>query len=96
MQNSKHILELEKRKERAKTVTVRLSSTSMHGFHFNVYNDEEDKLKYIGEISQDHVHDECGCMSFMKSNTENYQKTNPLPFQCKHIIAAHDMMEGYW
>ena len=95
MQTSKQIFELEKRAQRAKDVTVKLSSTSMNGFYFNVYDDDE-KIKYIGEISKDHIHDECGCMSFLKSNSENYQKTHPLPFTCKHILAVHNLMEGFW
>ena len=96
MQTSKQIFEKERREQRAKDVTVRLCSTSMNGFYFNVYNDDEEKIKYIGQISQDHLHDECTCMSFMKGNSENYKRTNPLPFQCKHVIRAHSMMEGFW
>lgn len=95
MDSSKQILEKERREEAAEGVIVRLSSTTMHGFAFNVYNNDE-KLKYIGEISKDHVHDECTCHSFMFGNNEDYKKTHPLPFQCKHIIAAHKMMEDFW
>ena len=95
MQNSKNILELEKREQKAKDVTVRLCSSTTRGFTFNVYNEDE-KIKYIGDISQDHTDDSCTCQSFMHGNSENYQKENPLPFTCKHIIKAHSMMEGYW
>jgi len=95
LQTSKQIFELEKREQRAQDVTVKLASTTMHGYNFNVY-DKEDKIKYFGEISQDHTHDECGCQSFYHGNSENYQKTNPLPFSCKHIISAHNLMENFW
>jgi len=95
MQNSKIILELEKRKQRDVDVSVKLASSSMNGFYFNVYK-EDDKIKYIGQISQDHTHDECTCQSFMHGNNENYTKTNPLPFTCKHILAAHNLMDGFW
>lgn len=95
MNNSKQIFEANKRTQRAKDVTVRLASTNMTGFNFNVYNEDE-KIKYIGTISKDHIHDSCTCQSFMHGNSENYQKENPLPFTCKHIIKAYSMMEGYW
>ncbi len=95
MQTSKQIFELEKREQRAKNVTVNLASTNQHGFNFNVYNDDE-KIKYIGIISEDNKHDSCTCQSFMHGNSENYQNENPLPFHCKHIIAAHKLMEGFW
>lgn len=97
MQNSKTILEKEKRELAAKEVIVRLTSTSTKGFHFNVYtNDLKEKTKYIGTISQDHTDDSCTCHSFMYGNNENYVKENPLPFQCKHIMKAHEMMDGCW
>lgn len=95
MQNSKNIVELEKREQKSRDVNVKLFSTSMNGFYFNVYKDDE-KLKYIGEISQDHLHDECGCQSFLIGNSENYKRENPLPFQCKHILGSHLIMDGFW
>ncbi len=96
MQTSKNILELEKREQRARDVHVKLASTSMDGYHFNVYDEDDKKIKYIGKISGDHTHDECGCMSFLKGNSADYQRNNPLPFQCKHIIGAHLLMRGFW
>lgn len=97
MENSKQIFEKEKREERSKDVIVKLASSTTKGFNFNVHkNDEKERIKYIGSISEDHKDDSCTCQSFMHGNSENYQKTNPLPFQCKHIIKAHSMMEGYW
>lgn len=97
MDSSKQIFEFEKRKQRAEDVTVRLTSSTTKGFNFDVYtNDVQEKVKYIGTISKDHLDDSCVCQSFMHGNSENYQRGNPLPFQCKHIIAAHKMMEGYW
>lgn len=98
MNNSKQILEKERRVQRSKDVIVRLSSTNTKGFNFNVHSDEKlkEKLKYIGTISEDHTNDSCTCQSFMMGNTENYQRENPLPFTCKHIIKAHSLMEGFW
>ena len=97
MQNSKLILEQEKREEKSKDVITRLTSSTTKGFNFNVYtNDLKEKIKYIGTISQDHLDDSCTCASFYHGNSENYTKTNPLPFTCKHIIAAHSMIKGYW
>ena len=97
MQNSKTILEKEKREIAAKEVIVRLTSTSTKGFNFDVYtNDLKEKTKYIGTISQDHLDDYCTCHSFTFGNSESYQKENPLPFQCKHIMKAHELVEGYW
>lgn len=97
METSKQILELEKRKTRAKDVIVRLSSSTTKGFNFNVYTDKiKEKLRYIGTISKDHTDDSCTCQSFMIGNSENYQKTNPLPFTCKHILGAHNLMRGFW
>lgn len=97
MQNSKTILELQRRKEKSKEVIVRLASSTTKGFNFNVNKDtDSEKLKYIGTISKDHTDDSCTCQSFMHGNSENYQKENPLPFTCKHILAAHNLMEGFW
>ena len=96
LDKSKEILEQERRETKAEDVTVKLTSTTMNGFAFTVYKDDTEKTKYIGEISKDHKSDECTCCSFMYGNNEDYVKTHPLPFQCKHIIAAHKMMEGYW
>ena len=97
MENSKQILEKEKREERSKDVIVRLTSSTTKGYNFDVYtNDLKEKIKYIGTISENHLDDSCTCQSFMHGNSENYQKENPLPFQCKHILAAHKMMEGFW
>ncbi|MGI9229921.1 MAG: hypothetical protein ACR2P9_08695 [Gammaproteobacteria bacterium] len=96
MDKAKEIKEKEKREAAAEDVTVRLSSTTTKGFAFNVYGNTDEKLKYIGEISKDHLADECTCSSFMFGNNEDYKKTHPLPFQCKHIMAAHMMMEGLW
>ena len=97
METSKQILEKEKRELAAGDVIVRLSSSTTKGFNFNVYtNDLKEKIKYIGTISQDHKDDSCTCHSFMFGNNENYVKENPLPFECKHIMAAHKMMEGFW
>lgn len=95
MNTSKQILELEKREKRSADVTVRLCSSTTTGFTFNVYNENE-KIKYIGNISEDHIHDDCTCPSFFHSNSENYKRDNPLPFTCKHILAAHSMMDGFW
>lgn len=98
MNTSKQIFEKEKRIQRAKEVTVRLSSSTTTGFNFNVYanDDLKEKIKYIGTISETHEDDSCTCQSFMHGNSENYQRDNPLPFNCKHILAAHNLMEGYW
>ena len=97
MENSKQIFEKEKREEKSKDVIVRLTSITTKGFNFDVYtNDIKEQVKYIGTISKDHTDDSCTCQSFMHGNSENFQKTSPLPFQCKHIIAAHALMEGYW
>lgn len=97
MDNSKQIFEKEKREEKSKDVIVRLTSATTKGFNFDVYtNDIKEKVKYIGTISKDHTDDSCTCDSFMYGNNENYVKENPLPFQCKHIIAARKMMEGFW
>lgn len=97
MMNSKNILELEKREQKSKDVTVRLSSSTTTGLNFNVYKDADTKrIKYIGTISADHTDDSCTCQSFMHGNSENYQKENPLPFTCKHILASHNLMKGYW
>ncbi len=97
MENSKLLFEKAKRKERSIDVTVRLTSSTTKGFNFDVYtNDIKEKTKYIGSISKDNLDDYCTCQSFMMGNSENYQKTNPLPFQCKHIMAAHKLMEGFW
>ena len=95
MDSGKQILHKERREQRAVDVNVKLCSSTLTGFTFNVYNDDE-KIKYIGDISQDHIHDSCTCQSFMHGNSENYQKENPLPFTCKHILKAHSLMEGYW
>ena len=97
MENSKTIQELEKREEKSKDVITRLTSSTTKGFNFDVYtNDLKEKTKYIGTISQDHTDDSCTCPSFYHGNSENYVKTNPLPFTCKHILAAQTLMEGYW
>lgn len=97
MNTSKQILELEKRKERAEDVTVRLTSSTTTGYNFDVYtNNLLEKVKYLGTITENHLGDSCTCHSFTHGNSENYVKTNPLPFQCKHIIGAHFLMEGYW
>lgn len=95
MDTGKQILQEERRKEKSKDVRVRLTSTTTNGFAFQVV-DDDDKTKYIGEISKDHVHDQCTCPSFFHSYNEAYKASNPLPFQCKHIINAHSMMEGFW
>ena len=97
MQTSKQILEKERREEKSNDVITRLTSCTTKGFNFDVYTDDlKEKIKYIGTISHNHLDDSCVCQSFMHGNSENYQKENPLPFQCKHIIAAHSLMEGYW
>lgn len=97
MENSKQIFEKEKRAENSKDVIVRLTSATTKGYNFDVYtNDIKEKVKYIGTISHDQTDDSCVCQSFMHGNSENYQRDNPLPFQCKHIIKAHSMMEGFW
>lgn len=97
METSKQILEKEKRIQRSNDVIVRLSSSTTKGFNFNVHTDElKERLRYIGTISEDHVEDSCTCQSFMMGNSENYQRDNPLPFECKHIIKAHSLMEGFW
>jgi len=97
LENSKTILEKEKRVEKSKDVITRLTSATTKGYNFDVYTDDlKEKVKYIGTISKDHLDDSCTCHSFMHGNSENYQRENPLPFQCKHIIAAHKMMDGFW
>lgn len=97
MENSKSILEQEKRVQKSKDVITRLTSSTTKGFNFDVYTDDlKEKIKYIGTISKDHTDDSCTCQSFMHGNSENYQKENPLPFTCKHILGAHLLMEGFW
>jgi len=97
METSKQIFEKEKRIQKSKDVIVRLSSSTTTGFNFNVYTDEiKERLRYIGTINESDTDDSCTCQSFMHGNSENYQRDNPLPFTCKHIIKAHSMMEGYW
>jgi len=97
LENSKSILEQEKRVQKSKDVITRLTSSTTKGFNFDVYTDDlKEKIKYIGTISKDHTDDSCTCQSFMHGNSENYQKENPLPFTCKHILAAQNLMDGYW
>lgn len=97
MDNSKQIIEKERREEKAEAVILKIVSTTTKGFAFNVYKDEElTKIKYIGKISKDHLDDQCTCHSYMFGNSEDYKKTHPLPFQCKHILQAHIMMEDFW
>ena len=97
MNTSKQIFEQEKREKKSKDVITRLTSATTTGFNFDVYtNDVKEKVKYIGTISKDHLDDFCTCLSFFHGNSENYTKTNPLPFTCKHIIKAHSLMEGFW
>jgi len=97
LQNSKQLFEKEKREKNAKDVIVRLTSATTKGYNFDVYNDDiKEKVKYIGTISKEHLEDYCTCQSFTFGNNENFVKENPLPFQCKHIIAAHKMMDGFW
>ena len=65
MQNSKQIFEKQKREERAKDVTVVLSSSTTTGFNFDVKrNDEKERIKYIGSISKNNLDDSCTCQSF--------------------------------
>jgi hypothetical protein len=64
-------------------VIVKLVSTSTKGFLFNAYS-ADDKVKYLGEISQDHKSDSCTCMG------------NTMGNNCKHIKKAHLQMEGFW
>jgi len=96
LKSSKYILEEEKREKRSQDVNVKLGSSTTTGFTFVVYKDDSEKIKYFGEISKDHQSDECTCQSFYHGNSENYKRDNPLPFQCKHIIAAWSIMEGFW
>lgn len=97
MENSKTIFAKEKREQRSKDVITRLTSSTTKGFNFDVYTDDlKEKTKYIGTISEDLTYDSCTCQSFLLGNSENYQRDNPLPFQCKHIIAAHKLMDGFW
>lgn len=94
MENSKVILHKERREVRAKDVLVKLTSSTTTGYMFGIYKDEDaEKSKYVGNISEDHLSDDCTCKSFEHGNDENYIRENPLPFQCKHIIAAHELME---
>jgi hypothetical protein len=97
LENSKQIFEAEKRKRKSADVITRLTSSTTTGYNFDVYtNDIKEKVKYIGTITNDHLGDSCTCHSFMYGNNENFVKENPLPFQCKHIMKAHEMMEGFW
>ena len=91
MDTSKQIFEAQRREEKSKDVTVKfLPFYDSKGYHFNVYNDE--KIKYIGFVAKDRIHDECTCHSFMFGNNENYQRNHGHNFNCKHLLKTRSLL----
>ena len=92
MDTSKQIFEQQKREEKAKNVSVKfIPFYDQKVYHFNVY-DAEGKIKYIGVVAKDKLHDECTCHSFMFGNNENYQREHGRNFNCKHLICARTLL----
>ncbi len=95
----KEILFLERRQERAKNTLIIF--TDEFGFITLKKPAKDGKIllnniKYFGKITKDMLGDRCTCQSFYHGNSDKWQAEHGTAFQCKHIIKAHSMMEGYW
>ncbi len=100
----KQTLHEERRQERAADVEIQFLGD---GVHFNVLStmDEYDKknkdlIKYKkGETKhygiliekEPHQKDVCTCESFYFGNSDEYKKSHPEAFQCKHLHAARTL-----
>ncbi len=84
---------LDRRKARAKEIITMF--TDPNGF---VVLKEKPKngvleaknIKYFGHLDPDR----CTCQSFYHGNSEDYQRTHCIPFQCKHIIRAKSVLQS--
>ena len=72
----------ERRKQRASSVRIVFVDSD----RFNVV-DEEGNLKYVGCLDPC----DCTCPSFINGNTEQYIRSHPAFFKCKHIYQAEQI-----
>ena len=95
----------EKRKERAKQVSIKFIDDYFQHFDVVAPEDEFDKKnpellkwkkgdkKYLGIIigRNPHQSDFCTCPSFYFGNSDEYKKAHLAAFQCKHLIEAREL-----
>lgn len=107
METGKQILEMERRKERAKDVVVRFVSDTAKNLHFETI--KTDSKGYAGWIDKEAGEkpglDKCDCKNFEFGQkypeiTTDHKKQESLffaehgyNFQCKHILAAKDLLK---
>jgi len=95
LDEGKQTLQQEKRKERSKDVKIAFIDNRFQ--HFNVL-DDENNIKHLGVVfnKEPHQKDFCTCESFYFGNSDEYKKSHPAAFQCKHILKARETrFEGY-
>lgn len=75
---------------RAKEVKIQFTDKTYTNF---VVLDNEGSAKYNGSIIQDdpHIDDFCSCPNFTPLNHERFQAEHGYAYQCKHLIAAHEV-----
>lgn len=110
MDLGKETIQEEKRKERAKDVSIKFIDSRLQHFDVIASEDEFDKknpellkhkkgdVKYLGAIIErnPHQNDFCTCPSFYFGNSDEYKKAHPAAFQCKHLIEARELrFSGY-
>lgn len=106
----KQIEHEERRKERAKDVSIQFIDGMFQHFNVLATEDEYDKkdktlikfrkgeIKYYGVIigKEPNERDFCTCSSAWFGNTDEFKKASPIAFQCKHIMGAREQRyEGY-
>lgn len=106
MDAGKQLIQDEKRQERARDVQIQF----IDGNHFNVLTKEDEfdkknpelikrkkgEIKYYGVLvtKEPHSRDFCTCESAWYGNTDEFKKSSPIAFQCKHLHAARAIRYG--
>lgn len=87
MDEGKQTLQKERRESKAEEVLITFIDGAFQ--HFNVL-DSEGKIKHLGILmeKEPHAKDMCTCSSFYFGNSDEYKKSHPAAFQCKHLIKS--------
>ena len=97
MQTSKEIFSNERRVIASKGVYVQIADIGKDHSYFLIYDPKDITIKkYMGKINEANDHSQyCICPDNFHRNTEDYKRTHPYGFQCKHQIAYREYLSKF-
>ena len=91
METSQQILSAEKRQSKSKDCVIQFVKSTETFAYYNVLNEDDSSIKYIGRIEKiPSLNEYCSCSDQFHRNSKLYQDEHGFAFQCKHLMSAKE------